>query len=362
MVTIKDIAKEAKVSEGTVDRVLHNRGGVSKKTELKIKKILAKHNFSVNPLASALAMKKKHKIATLIPNYNDSDLFWKSPYAGILKASEEIKGYGIRVVNFKFDQYDVLQYVDAFNELIQSKPTGVIIVPNFFKETKKMISQLEVLEIPYVFLNIDIDTFDSIAFIGQDSYTAGFVAGKLMHLSLLETSKVLTIQSRHNIIENHTVSKRIEGFVTYFKENNTPITTLTLKIDNLNNEAETAEKINSYLKQHPDIKGLFVPSSRIYLIKNSIKANYLEHLKLIGFDNTPPNVACLLNDSVSFLISQKPFDQGYESVHVMSEFLIKKKSPNKKMYLPIDILTKENVIYNDRKQFMFEAENTAFNL
>ena len=31
--TIKDLALKAKVSPGTVDRVIHNRGGVSKKTE-----------------------------------------------------------------------------------------------------------------------------------------------------------------------------------------------------------------------------------------------------------------------------------------------------------------------------------------
>ena len=32
--TINDIAILAKVSTGTVDRVIHNRGGVSKKTEI----------------------------------------------------------------------------------------------------------------------------------------------------------------------------------------------------------------------------------------------------------------------------------------------------------------------------------------
>ena len=361
MITIKDIAKEAKVSEGTVDRVLHDRGGVSKKTEKKIKKILDKHNFSVNPFASALAMKSKHKIATLIPNYNDSDLFWRSPYLGILKASEEIKKFGIEVDNFKFNQYDALEYVSAFNDLIESNPSGVIIVPNFFQETKEMVSQLEALDIPYMFLNIDIDKFDSMAFIGQDSYTAGYVAGKLMHLSLFKKSSILIIQSRHNITENNTVSERIKGFSTYFSENKINVKTLTLKIDNLNKKAETTEKINSYLKQHNNIEGIFVPSSRIYLITNSIEDNRLKKLKLIGFDNTPPNIECLLDESVSFLISQKPFDQGYESVRLMSECLVNKKKSHTKMYLPIDILTKENVIYNDRKQFTFESENTNFN-
>lgn len=91
MITIKDIAKEAQVSEGTVDRVIHNRGGVSKKTELKIREILDRHNFSVNPIASALAMKNKHTIATLMPKHNADDLFWKSPHMGVLKAADDLK-------------------------------------------------------------------------------------------------------------------------------------------------------------------------------------------------------------------------------------------------------------------------------
>ena len=75
---------------------------------------------------------------------------------------------------------------------------------------------------------------------------------------------------------------------------------------------------------------------------------YIKNLKLIGFDNTPQNIACLLNDSVSFLISQKPFDQGYEAIRLLADYLLQNKIPNQKNYLPIDILTKENVKYNER--------------
>ena len=80
MVRIKDIAKEAKVSEGTVDRVLHNRGGVSKTTEARIKKIISDKKFSINPVASALAMKNKYTITVLMPEFSEEDAFWKSPY------------------------------------------------------------------------------------------------------------------------------------------------------------------------------------------------------------------------------------------------------------------------------------------
>ncbi len=357
MITIKDIAKEANVSEGTIDRVLHNRGGVSKKTKENIKKILNKHNFSVNPVASALAKKNKFQIATLIPEHNTTDLFWKSPLLGILKASKEVKNFGVQITNHTFNQYNPKSYLKTFQTLLKTKPSAVIIVPIFLKETKLIVKQLEKLDIPYTFLNIEIEGFKNFAFVGQDSYTAGYIAGKLMHLSLPKQSVFLIIQSKHNFTENNAITKRIEGFNGYFIKNKIREETLTLKVDNLNNLTESAQIINTFLKQHKAVKGVFVPSSRISIITNSIENNYLKTLRMIGFDNTPQNIDCLKNDSVSFLISQKPFDQGYESIKLATDFLLKKKIPKNKVYLPIDILTKENVAYNERNEFVFKNEN-----
>lgn len=346
MITIKDIAKEANVSEGTVDRVIHNRGGVSKKTEAKVKEILEHHNFSVNPVASALAMKNKHLISVLIPEYNDSDLFWKMPNLGILKAATDVKNFGVQVQSFTYNQYDRKSYLNTFKVLLETKPTAVIMVPNFSKETRLIVDQLEALNIPYLFLNIDIEGFKNVSFVGQDSYTAGYIAGKLMHLKNPISSEFLIIQSRHNITKNNAVSNRIEGFNDYFLKNKIQSKTQTLKIENLNNLEETRVIINNYLKNDTAIKGLFVPSSRIYSVVNCLETSVLKKIDLIGFDNTPQNIDCLLNDSVSFLISQKPFDQGYESIRLLTDYLIHNKIPSTKIHLPIDILMKENVKYN----------------
>ncbi len=361
MVRIKDIAEEAKVSEGTVDRVLHNRGGVSSKTEARIKKILETRNFSINPIASALAMKHKHTVAVLMPEYGETDAFWKLPHLGVLKASEEIKNIGINVVNFKFDQYDKQSYIESFNELLKMKPTAVLFVPMFLEETKQMVKQLENLNITYVFLNIDIEGFNNKSYIGQDSYSAGYLAGKLMHLCLPEASAFLIIQSKNSVSDNNAISKRITGFHNYFMANSIKVEQLSLKIDDLNNSTDTQQQIDSFLKLHLSIKGIFIPSSRISTIVNCLKSENLKKLKLIGFDNTPQNIECLKNETVSFLISQKPFDQGYESVRILVDFLLKNKVPESKIYLPIDILTKENVMYNDVNQWLFEKElDTVF--
>lgn len=357
MITIKIIAKEARVSEGTVDRVLHQRGGVSKTTEAKVKKILKKHNFQVNPVARALATKQKFKLLTLMPNYDSHNLFWKSPYLGVTKARTEVKNYGVEVSNYFFDQFDPDSYLKQFEALLEAKPSAVVIVPTFTKETKQVVDQLEKLDIPFLFFNIDLEGFGNISFIGQDSYMGGYVAGKLMHLSTGDHSSFLIVQSPLNVNNYYAISKRIEGFNDYFIKNSIKKECLTLRIDNLNDAAYTSEKINSFLNQHDSIKGIFVPSSRIATIVEAIDERSVRRHRLIGFDNTEQNIQCLENDSVSFLISQKPFEQGYESIRVMTDFLVKNKKPASRIYSPIDILTKENARYNKRNEREFQQND-----
>ena len=49
--TIKDIARMAGVSAGTVDRVLHNRGDVSPQSKAKVQKVLDEIHYQPNVFA-----------------------------------------------------------------------------------------------------------------------------------------------------------------------------------------------------------------------------------------------------------------------------------------------------------------------
>ena len=62
--TIKDIAALARVSTGTVDRVIHGRGRVSKHREKIINDLIKKYDFKRNIVASVLAKIKEYKIVT----------------------------------------------------------------------------------------------------------------------------------------------------------------------------------------------------------------------------------------------------------------------------------------------------------
>ena len=66
-ITIKDIAEQAGVSVGTVDRVLHKRPNVSESALAKVNKVLEAINYQPNMYASALAANKKCNFIVLMP-------------------------------------------------------------------------------------------------------------------------------------------------------------------------------------------------------------------------------------------------------------------------------------------------------
>src|SRR5690606_17462922 len=59
---VKEIARRAQVSIATVDRVLHNRPGVSVKTKAKIEAIIKEIDYKPNLLARRLASRKVFKL------------------------------------------------------------------------------------------------------------------------------------------------------------------------------------------------------------------------------------------------------------------------------------------------------------
>ena len=71
--TIKDIARMAGVSAGTVDRVLHNRGDVSAASMERVKKVLDEIEYEPNMFAIGLAAKKRYHIICIIPYYIEHD-------------------------------------------------------------------------------------------------------------------------------------------------------------------------------------------------------------------------------------------------------------------------------------------------
>lgn len=339
LVGVKEIARRAKVSIATVDRVIHNRSGVSESTKKRINEIIEEINFQPNILASRLASKKVNNLAVLIPKSAETD-FWEAPLSGITRAVNEIKQYGIHVSNHFFDLNDKISFKREAANIFNGKVDGVLLAPSFIDESISFIETCQKRNIPYIFINSDIPDQDNLGYIGPHLFRSGYQAGQLVSFGLLE-GKVLIVNISREIDSYHHLLRKEEGFRAYFSDNSTKH--VLVKIDIRQTEEQAVEShLEKVLHEHPDIKAIFVTNSRVSAVAHYFKEKNIEDILLIGYDFLQENIEYLKQQVIQFLICQKPEEQGYKGIMALFQHLVLSTPVQKEYYMPIDIITKEN--------------------
>lgn len=337
---VKEIARRANVSIGTVDRVLHNRNGVSLKTQEKVKAIIKELDYQPNLLARRLASKKVIHIATLIPLVSKDTSFWLVPLEGINRAEAEIKQYNIRVDKYFFDQDDKTSFVDQSRKILRKKPDGVLLSPDFIEEAVVFTNKCDQLGIPYVFIDSDIEGQNRLSYIGPNLYDSGYLVANLTSYILRGDESVLLLNISKRMHKHHHLLRKEEGFRNYFKDHS--VNREIEKIDIRKGDSLSIEKkIASVLSRNTNIRLVFVTNSRVSVVAQCLK-RLKKKLILIGYDFIEENISALKAGEIDFLICQQPGEQAYKGIMALYQFVVLNTRADRIQFMPIDIITKEN--------------------
>jgi len=340
---IKDIAKLAGVSIGTVDRVLHARGEVAEKTRLKVQRILKETNYSPNLMAQVLKLKKRFHLVSLLPEPTEDNSFWLKHRIGMLRAIEELDPFPVTLSQVTFDMQNENDFQKKTYSVLNLKPDGVLLAPIFKSESIVFCSRLNAEKIPYVFVDGFIENTDFLAYTGEDIFQSGRVAGQLLDMVTHENSDILVINIARNLQNVHHLNNRTQGFLSYFQKSGK---NKGKKIDI--NIADPSPKnvrveIDRIFKENPGIGSIFISGSRSYQVASYLEEKRIKSINLVGYDLLDMNVKFLKSGFTKFLIGQRPEEQTYKGVKKLFEFLSLNKVPEKMEYLPVDIVTSENV-------------------
>jgi len=347
-IRIKDIARLAQVSPGTVDRVIHKRGEVSEKTRKKVEEIVQELNYQPDILARTLASKRKFVFSVLMPVSANENDFWNSPKAGIEKAMAEINPFGIEVIHYLFDLFDALSFQEKASKLLEKKPDAVLFAPVFPKESIVFIRKCEQLEIPVMLFNSNLEEAEGMMYIGQNALQSGYLAAKLLHYGLKEAGDFLIINISGRKDNHNHIVRRERGFRKYFADN-PGVASKIISIDCIHKgRQDLFQQLDNALERNR-VSGIFVPSSRAFRIAEYLVSKKPGMIRLVGYDLLPQNVEALKNGSIDFLISQKPEEQGYKGIMTLFNCLVLNREVEKFQYIPIDIITRENFEYYEYK-------------
>jgi len=341
-IRIKDIAKMSNVSVGTVDRVLHNRGGVSKENYERVKSIMDKLHYRPNMYASALASNKKYLFGCLLPIHKVGE-YWTAVEDGIQEAIKAYSDFNISITINYYDPFKYSSFLISGNELLAQKPDGVMLTPSDPKMTEQFTTALRKQDIPYIFLDFNMPALNPLAFYGQNSVQSGYLAAKFLMLMAGEQTKEVAVfrQIKDGIIGSNQQEHREVGFRQYMKEHFSECKILSMDVHNRDFKEERTLEL--FFKEHPNITNGITFNSKAYIIGEFLEKHQFTAFNLMGYDLLKRNVVCLKKGSISMIIAQKPEDQGYRGVSSLCDHLILKKTITPINYMPIDLLTAENI-------------------
>lgn len=341
--TIKDIAKAAGVSIGTVDRVLHNRGEVAEKTKTKILQLAEQMNYKPNILARALTSRHSYDIVALLPSANEENIYWENHRSGILYQAQQLERYSLNVTIINFELHDETDFRAKANEVLQKNPDGVIFAPILKKESIEFSKELDANNIPYIFIDTYIENTNCLNFIGEDAFQSGRIAASVIDFGLSPEKDILMVNLAKDIENTQHLTTRNQGFLSYFMDGgrNTGMK-ISLEIPSTNSDI-VKEKLDKVLTSNPNIGAIWISSAKAYIIARYLEKINRHDIILVGYEVYDTNIEYLCRKIIKYLIAQQPKAQGSQAIRTIFAYLAEHIQPLKIEYQKTEIVNSENV-------------------
>ena len=340
--TIMDIARVTGLSKGTVDRVLHNRGEVSKKSQAAVMKAIQELGYEPNVYASLLARGGSHLIAVFMPE-DEPGGFWELAASGINRTRDTLLTSGITVEHFGYDPTDVESLLAAADRARESNPSGVVIAPMFRENTSVITEELRGKGIPYVFIDTKIDDPGYLAYYGMPMYRSGYLcADQLTGGRPVDGVLAVRVQRDAQRRSDPTVNRRA-GFTDYIHEH-CPDCVIHNILINPADPAGIDKAMDEFFEANPSIRHIAMFNSRIHLLAPWLEKHPQRSRRVVGFDNLEANMHALSRGTVSVLICQHPDEQLALAIQALAERIVLGKHPARRdNFMHMDILTRYNV-------------------
>lgn len=168
-VTILDIAKELKITPGTVSRALNDNQRISSETIRRVKEKAKELKYQRNKIASSLRSGKSHTIGVIIPSAQMN--FFGSVVHGIELMANSI-GYGVLL--FQTEETTTLEK-KAIDTFLSARVDGILV--SIAKETEDAshFKELQKRNIPLVFFDRTNDKLKAPSVV-VDDYEGAFLA------------------------------------------------------------------------------------------------------------------------------------------------------------------------------------------
>lgn len=338
--TTSEIAKMLGISRGTVSRVLNNHPNVKEETRKKVLDAISEYNYLPNEVARSLVMKQNFKIAVIV--FSEPDFFWAQVKYGVSSAQAELKAYGVTVDFFTTDILIPEEQCSLIRELPKQGYQALAIAPNLPHLLIDEIDQLSNTGFPVILFNVDIPTTNRLCYVGCDYTQAGILAAELMSKTAPHDGKVSILALKDQVLP---IEQRITGFRNEISKSHR----LTIsRISRFNRKGEGVyDSVCKILKNTPDLAGIFVSFGALEQTAEAVNdCGRAGQISVIGYDLSEEIYARMKENSITAVICNEPFNQGYFAVKLLYNYLSRGIRPSQSsIYCKLETVFSSNAKY-----------------
>lgn len=282
---------------------------------------------------------KEIRIATLLVQNNP---FWVT----VTEGAEDVKTfladskYNCTVDIITFDDFDGQEFAEAINTCV-IKGYDAICTVGVADSIVPAIDAATAAGIPVYTFNSETEKESKkVAFVGQDLYNAGVLAGETLADLIDGEGQVGIITGLYSV---HAHEQRRQGIIEALEKN--PGIEIVGDVENHDSGDEAYTAAKNFITANPDLKGIAVTAGGPHGAAKAIEELGLEdQITLVCFDTTDEIVSYMKKGVIKASIGQDPYGQGADPVILAyNQIVTGKPEVTGNAFTKMDVYTPENI-------------------
>jgi LacI family transcriptional regulator len=315
---IREIARLASVSIGTVGRALLGRKGVSESTRERILSIAQAIGYEPNLAARALSRGRTPiRIGVCIPR--ELHYYWDQLRDGILDEADRFEHLGIEL-NLRPTEGLGVAEVEKLSQLVADGVQAVIVAPGDSTGLAPVINGAESKGIRVLCVDSDVQASCRSTVVSVDAEVSGKSAAELMGRFVGPDAEVAMITGMQSV-ELH--RKKATGFCELFPQICQGGRLVEI-VDTLEDEDDAMRKCFGLLERWKSLSGIYVRTGNCLPICRALSVLGLSgKIHLIASDLFREMVPYFENGTIQASVNGRPYMQGQMAMRLLVDHLLR---------------------------------------
>jgi len=335
-VGIKEIAKAAGVSIGTVDRALHGRAGINEATRTKIVGMAERLGYRPNLAARHLKLSRQRTISVHLPQEIAS--FFDALRGGVRRAAESLQP----PLHVEFHSYPGMGRgeVESISAVLDGPCDGVILAPSSLSKIGPLIRKATMRNIPVVCVATDAPGTERLTTISADPFTSGAIVAELLTRVRKGAGETAILTGDLATFDH---SEKVRGFRSMLADLGSALSLIEV-VETHDDYPEAYRQTCQLLERHPAVSGIYVSTANSLAVIEALQEKgRLGNVTIVVTDLFPELLPLIRSGHVLATLYQRPLTQGRMAFEVLHRFIVEGIRPRSVYKLPPYIVLRSNI-------------------